>query len=191
MASIVLDTAKFVGLKCLSNIFINNNNSKRYHGNIRLDANCIIARLKFISKIRQGCQLDIHSIKLQPYSWWTTIERTFVRPTSRHDTISFITSTLDDAQLLLFYTKSQPECDVATCKNLLNDIVNCEEGIRNLSIHPNYKNDIYFTSQLDTIIENISSIKKANQYLYADELIASDPIPISGRSTPSTLQQSL
>lgn len=157
MTTIGLDMAKFFGYKYLSNAFMNEH---RYDSNkIRNDPDNIISRLKIIGKIKEGYQFDIHSFKLQPYSWWTSFERTFLHPTSRYDTISFIKSAVSDSEMLMIYKLStHTESDIIFCQKLLDDLIECKRGIMNLCKHPNYKNDISFNAEMETLLDKVDNI---------------------------------
>lgn len=157
MASIAIDMAKFVGYKYLTSIITTSNEYDAHK--IKNDPDGIISRLKIIGKIEQGYQFDVSTYKIQPYNWWTSFERTFVRPDCRQNTVTFIRNTINDGYMLLLYKLSvSNDSDVNFCQKLLNDIIDCKKGIHNLCKHPRYKSDIGFTSEMETIIDKIDNI---------------------------------
>jgi len=49
---------------------------------------------------------------------------------------------------------------------LINDMNDSKKGMMNLCKHPNYKDDINFTSQIETILDKIDSIINECRELY-------------------------
>lgn len=168
---LAMDVAKCVTYNFAANLL----SGSRDSNDVRNDPDGVMARLKIVSKIEQGYQFDVNTYKIQPNSWWTSFERTILRPDCRQNTTTFIRNAINDGYMLLISKlASNGESDHVYCERLLQDILECKKGIRNICLHPRYKGDIGFVSQMETLNDRVDMIVSEVQSKYPDIHIKSN-----------------
>jgi hypothetical protein len=133
-----------------------------------------MAKLKLLGKIQATQKLNVHSLSLQPIGWSTSIQRTFVQPDSKENTLAFASSVIGNAFLILeAKIVSKDSSDKYLCREIIADLLQCQSGLKNLT----YTYSIYphFISQIDTLITTkvqvpLSKFKESNSELFPDEL---------------------
>lgn len=156
MASIAIEMSKMAIYKYLYNV---SGFSDATRERLRNNSDGIIRRLKTIGKLKRGYQFDTRTCKMQPYGWWTTFERTVLRPDCRQNTINFIREAIEDGYVLLVFRLAETDgSDQLFCRNLLQDILDCKKGLDELVRHPNYEQDIGFCADIATLMNKIDDI---------------------------------
>ena len=134
--------------------------------NSRMDSNKeIVSRLKFIGRIQKGEKINTRHMYVQQDGFTTTISRTFINQDNRANCLSFIQDTISKAfELLSLYERSDRECDMMICINIVKDIQVAKIGINN--IKETYMIDVKFVCDLDTLLEFIDArlIGLSNKY---------------------------
>lgn len=125
--------------------------------NSKMDSNKeIVSRLKFIGRIQKGEKINTRYMYVQQDGFTTTISRTFINQDNRANCLTFIQDTISKAfELLSLYERSDRECDMMICVNIVKDIQAAKIGINN--IKETYMIDIKFTCDLDTLLEFIDA----------------------------------
>ena len=129
----------------------------------------LIAKIKFISKIKQGEKINTKSgFFMQNDSLISRISRSFYYQDTRTNTISFIADTLIQVfHLLKLYMTTSKISDITMCINVIEDINNMKKGIINLQ--QTYQDDAIIVSKLETFVQEIDSklleFKKINTEL--------------------------
>lgn len=120
------------------------------------DAQELISRLKFLSKVSRGEKINVPHLFVQNNSWQTTISRTLWNPDSRQSTQNFIRETiLNSFERVELYLKTNNITKMKLANNIIQDIQDSVKGIQNIQY--TYKNDAMFTCNLDTIIQLIEA----------------------------------
>lgn len=134
--------------------------------NTRMDSNKeIVSRLKFIGRIQKGEKINTRHMYVQQDGFTTIISRTFINQDNRANCLTFIQDTISKAfELLSLYERSDRDCDVMICLNIVKDIQTAKIGINN--IKETYMIDVKFTCDLDTLLEFIDAklIALINKY---------------------------
>lgn len=120
--------------------------------------------LKIIGSIQEGYKLNSVTLQIQPVGYYTSFERSFLYHDNRLKTVEFFYRTVRNANFLLNEYKENTEKSLVV-KNLINDLQKCKEGIRN--IKKTYEEDVHFTSQMSTLLENIDI--KLIKYDFSDD----------------------
>lgn len=139
----------------------------------------LIAKIKFISKIKQGEKINTKAgFFIQNDSLISRISRSFYYQDTRTNTISFIADTLTQVfHLLKLYMITSKLSDISMCINVIEDINNMKKGIINLQ--QTYQDDAIIVSKLETFVQEIDSklleFKKNNEAISTQTL--HDTIP--------------
>jgi hypothetical protein len=116
----------------------------------------IISKLKFIGKIQKGDKINVKSMFVQPESLATRLSRSFVNMDCRGNTLTFVKNTLGQSFNILYtYLNTGSICQKSMCLNIVEDIQNSKEGIKNLKV--TYGCDIMLCCQLDTLLQEIDA----------------------------------
>ena len=113
-----------------------------------------LAKLLFVSRVKEGQLIVTHSCSLQQKNnYWASLWRLFYSE-SRHKTYLWITDIIDDAfkQYDILHSSDIIE-NKGIAGNMLANIESSKEGIQNMK--KTYKNDVYYCSLLDTLLQNI------------------------------------
>ena len=117
----------------------------------------LIAKIKFISKIKQGEKINTKAgFFIQNDSLISRISRSFYYQDTRTNTITFISDTLIQVfHLLKLYMTTSKISDITMCINVIEDINNMKKGIINLQ--QTYQDDAIIVSKLETFVQEIDS----------------------------------
>lgn len=131
----------------------------------------IMSDLKFISMINKNDVVNVRRRCLQPKSWWTSFDRTFVHYDNRENCLAFLSATVHNAFLYVENCMLRSiESDIThnVLVHLLHNIIHCVPGLLNLQY--SYKTDQNFYSQLDTLIMGVKGrldgVRKSNPDIY-------------------------
>lgn len=127
----------------------------------------VLTRLKFIGSIGPHEKIDSKSLVVESGNFLTPLRR-LLSGDSRKSTLNVISNTIDRAfEIIDSLLYSDSISDRISCCNILQDLKNCIKGIQ--SIQVTYEDDKMVVSELNVIIENITSklfsIKKTNPNL--------------------------
>ena len=131
--------------------------------------NDILSKLKFISRIQKGEKINVNGLYIQTEGYATTISRTFVRPESRQQTLSFLQTTIEKSiELIREYISSENYAKNLSSLNIIDDLTESKKGVNNLKT--TYSEDIMFGCNMDSLIQNIdieiSDIKRAHSDIF-------------------------
>lgn len=112
-----------------------------------MDSDNIIARLKFIGKIKAGEKVHVQRMMIQPDTFFSRVSRTILSPDNRENAIIFIESVVDKS-FALIGSSNEPKRIT-----LINDLKTAVIGIQNLM--ETYESDHFFASRLECVIQNI------------------------------------
>ena len=123
-----------------------------------MDDTDLISKLKFIGKIGDSEKINVKYMTLQKDNYTTSIIRTFLSHDCRQNTLTFISSTIEQSiHLIINYFTSNIESKIKMAQNIYKDFINSVKGLRALKI--TYSGDIMFCCKLQTIIEHIETKK--------------------------------
>ena len=111
----------------------------------------IMSKLKLLGKIQATQKLCVHNLSLQPVGWSTSIQRTFIQPDSKENTLAFASAVISNAFLILdAKVVSVEPSDKFLCREIIADLLQCQCGLKNLTY--TYSLFPHFVSQIDTLI---------------------------------------
>ena len=139
--------------------------------------NDILSKLKFISRIQKGEKINVNGLYVQTEGYVTSISRTFVRPESRQQTLSFLQNTIEKSiELIKGYLSSENYAKQLSSLNIIDDLAESKKGINNLKT--TYSEDIMFGCNMDSLIQNIdieiSDIKREYSDVFDETIEVSD-----------------
>jgi hypothetical protein len=116
----------------------------------------VISRLKFIGKVQKGEKINVKYMFVQPKGLTTKISRTLISQDNRSNTLNFITETISRTfEILSIYLISQKESQKNICIHVINDLKQSKNGL--INIKDTYLDDIKFTCDIDTLLQEIDS----------------------------------
>ena len=115
-----------------------------------------LARLKFIGKIQASEKLSLRDMKTQSDDFFTTIWRTIFRDSNRSRTLSFLNDVIDKSfEIISNYKTSDKKSDITIVHNIVHDLANCKEGLKNL--RETYANDRKFCCDIDLLQQTVDA----------------------------------
>ena len=126
----------------------------------------ILAKLKFISKIKQDEKMDISSMTLSPNNWPTSLYRTILaRGESKEKTLEFIRNVVGDAfDMSLRYLKMKDNFFRDIGFLIIKSLVECKPGIDNLN--KTYSDDRMFVSKVEALVQILDTkISNLNRHV--------------------------
>lgn len=116
----------------------------------------VIARLKFICKIKPGVKINSKHLYMQEPGIVTKISRTVWRHDTRRSGLTFIKSTIYDSfNIVNSCINSEKLSEKELAKNTVIDICNCRANINNYKT--TYASDDMFVSEIETLLSDINS----------------------------------
>lgn len=116
----------------------------------------VISRLKFIGKVQKGEKINVKYMFVQPKGLATKISRTLISQDNRSNTLNFIRETISRTfEILSMYLISQKESQKNICIHVINDLKQSKNGL--INIKDTYLDDIKFTCDIDTLLQEIDS----------------------------------
>jgi len=118
--------------------------------------NEVISRLKFIGKLQTGDKINVKYMFVQQESIITSVSRYLIHQDNRQNTLNLVRDTIDKSfDIIYIYSKSDNHAQKQICTNIINDLKNVKNGIRNLK--DTYISDTKFCCDMDTILQEIDA----------------------------------
>lgn len=119
----------------------------------------VVSKLKFISKIKKSMKVDIHSLRMYEDTLFTNICRSFVRQASRHETIEFVRTIVNQGFDIGSHHLKKDQSKDQLCHQLglmiIKEISEAKVGIKNLT--ETYHHDKMFVSRIETLLSTIDA----------------------------------
>ena len=113
----------------------------------------VIKKLKFIARIESGERINVSTVSTTSHNLFSSLYRSIFKE-SRAKTFQFLNEVIDRSfELIVLYQESTKISDRITCSQILEDLVNCVTGLRNLQV--TYAEDRNFYCDIDTLIGSI------------------------------------
>ena len=113
----------------------------------------VIKKLKFIARIESGERINVSTVSTTSHNLFSSLYRSIFKE-SRSKTFQFLNEVIDRSfELIVLYQESTKISDRITCSQILEDLVNCVTGLRNLQV--TYAEDRNFYCDIDTLIGSI------------------------------------
>lgn len=134
----------------------------------------ILSRLKFLGHIPKGNKINCRSMTFQQDGWITRLQRSWITPDNRNNTLKLIREIISRAfEILTHNITSVKENDIIQCKIIVTDLLKAKGGLFNLK--DTYSDDTKFTCDLDVLLQQIvarlAEVKKGYPHLF-------DPDPL-------------
>jgi hypothetical protein len=133
----------------------------------------IISQLKFITKIKQGEQINVDSLSICSRNMFSGIYRTLYGE-GREKTFSYFNITIRRAfEKFSAFCNSERISDQMLCSQIIENLHGCIDGLSNAK--DTYKDDRRFVCDVETLIEGIESrleefkINKPNLFQMAEK----------------------
>ena len=155
----------------------------------------IMSKLKLLGKIQATQKLCVHNLSLQPVGWSTSIQRTFIQPDSKENTLAFASAVISNAFLILdAKVVSVEPSDKFLCREIIADLLQCQCGLKNLTY--TYSLFPHFVSQIDTLITTkvqvpLSKYKDKYPELFPDDFDVTPSYIINIPESATTSVQTL
>ena len=118
--------------------------------------NEVISRLKFIGKLQTGDKINVKYMFVQQESIITSVSRYLIHQDNRQNTLNLVRDTIDKSfDIIYIYSKSDNHAQKQISTNIINDLKNVKNGIRNLK--DTYISDTKFCCDMDTILQEIDA----------------------------------
>ena len=115
-----------------------------------------ISKLKFLGRIQKGDKINVKHMFVQPEGLATRISRSFFNLDTRGNMLNFVKNTIVQSfQIIYSYLSTGTLSHKSICYNIIEDIINSKNGIKNLKI--TYCSDIMLCCQLDTLLQDIDA----------------------------------
>lgn len=129
----------------------------------------ILSRLKLLGHIQKGEKISSRTMVLQPDGWTTRLNRTWISPDNRNNTLKLVREIISRAfEILTHNISSTRESDIIQCKLIIQDLVKAQAGLLNLK--STYGDDIKFGCDLDILFQQIvarlAEVKKSYPHLF-------------------------
>ena len=129
----------------------------------------ILSRLKFLGHIQKGEKLSSRHMILQVDGWRTRLDRTWITPDNRSNTLKTVKEIISRSfEILNNHMTSTKEADIILSRLLIQDLIKSQTGIMNLK--STYADDIKFGCDLDILLQSIiarlSEIRKSKEDLF-------------------------
>lgn len=113
----------------------------------------ILGRLKFIGYVEKDEKIDIRHVKRQSNNIATKIQRCFIYPDNRINTLKFLKDVINRSfEIAETYIRSD---NTILFHGVITDLVKAKQGMINLKY--TYSDDTKFCCDIDVLIENIDS----------------------------------
>ncbi len=114
-----------------------------------------IIKLKFIGTFQSNEKIDVRNLRVEQNTIFTPIKRMFYGE-SRNTTFDFLNNTIEKSfNIINSFIRTDKLSEKIFCKNILNDLVNCISGLKN--IQRTYTDDKLFFCNVQTLIESIQA----------------------------------
>jgi hypothetical protein len=114
-----------------------------------------IIKLKFIGTFQSNEKIDVRNLRVEQNTIFTPIKRMFYGE-SRNTTFDFLNTTIEKSfNIINSFIRTDKLSEKIFCKNILNDLVNCISGLKN--IQRTYTDDKLFFCNVQTLIESIQA----------------------------------
>lgn len=129
----------------------------------------ILSRLKLLGHIQKGEKISSKTMVLQPDGWTTRLNRTWISPDNRNNTLKLVREIVSRAfEILTHNINSTRESEIIQCRQIVQDLLKAQGGLMNLKI--TYGDDVKFGCDLDILLQQIlarlAEIKKGYQHLF-------------------------
>lgn len=160
----------------------------------------VIKKLKFITLIEPGERINVSTISAVQESWFATIYRTIFKE-SRTKTLQFLSEVIDRSfELIFLYKDSKKLSDQISCYQILDDIIQSINGIKNIQV--TYNSDRNFYCEMETLLSSIharlaeiyqneplllpqTTKEKLSKLFFTNEIIESDSLKLSAEPSSS------
>jgi hypothetical protein len=116
----------------------------------------ILSRLKLLGHIQKGEKLGSRSMMIQPDGWTTRINRTWISPDNRNNTLKLVREVIGRAfEILTHNINTIKESEVIQCKLIIQDLIKAQTGILNLK--STYSEDVKFGCDLEILLQQIAA----------------------------------
>lgn len=134
----------------------------------------ILSRLKLLGHIQKGEKLASRTMLLQQDGWSTRLNRSWIAPDNRNNTLKIIREVITRAfEILIHNLSSDKESDSIQCKMIVQDLIKSQVGILNLKF--TYGDDTKFGCDLDILIQlvlaRLAEIKTKNPSLFEPDVL--------------------
>ena len=114
-----------------------------------------IIKLKLIGTFKPNEKIDVKNLRIEQNTIFTPIKR-MIYGESRTTTFDFLNHTIEKTyEIINIFIRSDKLSEKIFCKNILNDLVACISGLKN--IQRTYNEDNLFYSNVQYLIENIQA----------------------------------
>jgi len=114
-----------------------------------------IIKLKFIGTFQSNEKIDVRNLRVEQNTIFTPIKRMFYGE-SRNTTFDFLNTIIEKSfNIINSFIRTDKLSEKIFCKNILNDLVNCISGLKN--IQRTYTDDKLFFCNVQTLIESIQA----------------------------------
>jgi len=130
------------------------------NNNINLNHNMdtvqdISTKIKFISCLQKDEKINIKHLNVSTNNLLSSLYRLFYQE-NRSNTLNFLATTINRAfEIVSSYMHSSKSSELLFCKNLLTDLRNCIDGLKNLQY--TYQSDRMFYCSIMTLIETVQN----------------------------------
>lgn len=152
MNSLLPNPMTVIGLNLLDSIA----NSSQYTSTSIENASEVLSRLKLIGCIHAGDKITIRNLTIQPDSWMTKFQRTFITRDNRRNAYEFISKVLSRTlEILNMLLIKGDDVSMNQVKHIIIDIINAKKGIKN--IRETYSDDMKFICDIDILLQSIDA----------------------------------
>lgn len=129
----------------------------------------ILSRLKLLGHIQKGEKLGSRNMIIQPDCWATRINRTWISPDNRNNTLKLVREVIGRAfEILTHNINTIRESELIQCKLIIQDLIKAQSGLLNLK--STYAEDVKFGCDIEILLQQIAArlaeIKKSYSGLF-------------------------
>lgn len=161
----------------------------------------IMTRLKFIGKLKKGEKVNVKTLTVEKINWitraWRTVKGFTNQSEGRESTLTFLTTTYNRVFDIIQLSSGDKHGDKHLCINLIRDIGNSFDGLRNLkSTYSDDSDDRLFSCHMDTLVELIQSKLKKIQEEHPELFYTSEETEIQSHKidipkSPDIVEQNI